>query len=138
MDAEVTRYAIQVPHLGSLILTNSWDGEIRGLKTFPREDRPYSPIVFWTFRAMAGLGFLMLFAVLLGWWLGRGARLYESRAFQRFMLWMGPSGIVALLAGGGGGGPPNRLPPPPVAGRRAGARRRSVARPARPHQSVPG
>jgi cytochrome d ubiquinol oxidase subunit I len=55
--------------------------------------------VFWTFRAMAGLGFLMLFAVLLGWWLRRGARLYESRVFQRFMLWMGPSGIVALLAG---------------------------------------
>nr|WP_244118036.1 cytochrome ubiquinol oxidase subunit I [Burkholderia gladioli] len=99
MDAEVTRYAIQLPHLGSLILTHSWDGEIRGLKTFPREDRPYSPIIFWTFRVMAGLGFLMLFAVLLGCWLRRGARLYDSRVFQRFMLWMGPSGIVALLAG---------------------------------------
>ncbi len=99
MQAEQTHDAIRIPHLGSLILTHSWDGEIRGLKTFPPEDRPYSPILFWTFRLMAGLGFLMLFAVLLGAWLRRGARLYESRLFQRFMLWMGPSGIVALLAG---------------------------------------
>ena len=35
MQAEETRYAIQIPHLGSLILTHSWDGEIRGLKEFP-------------------------------------------------------------------------------------------------------
>ncbi|WP_049004869.1 cytochrome ubiquinol oxidase subunit I, partial [Burkholderia cenocepacia] len=28
MQAETTRYAVKVPHLGSLILTHSWDGEI--------------------------------------------------------------------------------------------------------------
>ncbi|KMY85138.1 putative Cytochrome bd2, subunit I [Candidatus Paraburkholderia calva] len=36
MDAEATKYAVKVPHLGSLILTHSWDGEIRGLKSFPK------------------------------------------------------------------------------------------------------
>ena len=46
MEAEQTRYALQVPHLGSLILTHSWNGEIRGLKEFAPRDRPYSPIVF--------------------------------------------------------------------------------------------
>jgi cytochrome d ubiquinol oxidase subunit I len=40
MKAETTRYAVKVPHLGSLILTHSWDGEIRGLKDFPPQDRP--------------------------------------------------------------------------------------------------
>ena len=40
MQAETTRYAVSIPHLGSLILTHSWDGEIRGLKTFPQQDRP--------------------------------------------------------------------------------------------------
>jgi cytochrome d ubiquinol oxidase subunit I len=99
MQAETTRYALQVPHLGSLILTHSWDGEIRGLKEFPPEDRPYSPIVFWTFRIMAGLGMLMLLVALLGLLLRRGGRLYEARAFQWFVLAMGPSGLVALLAG---------------------------------------
>jgi cytochrome bd ubiquinol oxidase subunit I len=99
MNAEVTRYAIQIPHLGSLILTHSWDGEIRGLKEFPPQDRPYSPIIFWTFRLMAGLGMLMLLTVLLGLWLRLRGTLYETRWFQWLVFCMGPSGIVALLAG---------------------------------------
>ena len=99
MEAEQTRYALQVPHLGSLILTHSWNGEIRGLKEFAPRDRPYSPIVFWTFRVMAGLGMLMLLTALLGLALRRGGRLYEARWFQWLVLCMGPSGVVALLAG---------------------------------------
>jgi cytochrome d ubiquinol oxidase subunit I len=99
MNAEVTRYAIQIPHLGSLILTHSWTGEIRGLKEFPPQDRPFSPIVFWTFRVMAGLGMLMLLTALLGLLLRIRGRLYEARWYQRLVLYMGPSGLVALLAG---------------------------------------
>lgn len=99
MQAEETRYAVRVPHLGSLILTHSWDGEIRGLKEFAREDRPNSLVVFWSFRVMAGLGMLMLLTAALGLWLRRGGRLYESRAFQRLVLFMGPFGLLALLAG---------------------------------------
>ncbi|HLX02220.1 MAG TPA: cytochrome ubiquinol oxidase subunit I, partial [Trinickia sp.] len=99
MDAEVTRYAIKIPHLGSLILTHSWTGEIRGLKAFPPQDRPYSPIIFWTFRIMAGLGMLMLLTALVGLVLRIRGRLYETRWYQWFVFCMGPSGIVALLAG---------------------------------------
>ncbi len=99
MEAEVTRYAVQIPHLGSLILTHSWDGEIRGLKEFPKQDRPYSPIVFWSFRLMVGLGMLMLLTAVLALALRKGGRLYEARWFQRFVLCMGPSGLIALLAG---------------------------------------
>lgn len=99
MQAETTRYAVQVPHLGSLILTHSWDGEIRGLKEFPPQDRPYSPIVFWSFRLMVGLGLLMLLTAVLGLVLRKRGRLYEARWFQRFVLYMGPSGLIALLAG---------------------------------------
>jgi cytochrome d ubiquinol oxidase subunit I len=99
MQAEETKYAIKVPHLGSLILTHSWDGKIRGLKEFPREDRPDSLVVFWSFRVMAGLGMLMLLMAVLGLVLRRGGRLYDSKAFQRFAFCMGPSGLIALLAG---------------------------------------
>ena len=100
MQAEVTRYAIQIPHLGSLILTHSWDGEIRGLKEFPKEDRPNSSIIFWTFRVMAGLGMLMILLALIGLVLRRHGRVYENRLFQRIMVAMGPAGFVTLLAGG--------------------------------------
>jgi len=99
MNAEVTRHAIKIPHLGSLILTHSWDGELRGLKDFAPRDRPYSPIVFWTFRIMAGLGMLMLATAVTGAWLRRSGRLHEARWFHWWVLCMGPSGLVAMLAG---------------------------------------
>lgn len=99
MNAEMTRYAVQIPSLGSLLLTHTWNGQIRGLKDFPSADRPNSTVVFWTFRLMVGLGFLMLLLGLLGLWLRTRHRLFESRPFLRFALAMGPAGLVAILAG---------------------------------------
>ncbi|TCK39510.1 cytochrome bd-I ubiquinol oxidase subunit 1 apoprotein [Paraburkholderia sp. BL8N3] len=99
MEAETTKYAVSIPHLGSLILTHSWDGEIRGLKSFPKQDRPNSTIVFWSFRIMAGLGVLMIVMSAAAWFLRRRRKLYESRWFLRFALAMGPTGFITLLAG---------------------------------------
>jgi cytochrome d ubiquinol oxidase subunit I len=99
MQAEQTRYSLAVPHLGSLILTHSWDGTIRGLKSFAPEDRPNSLIVFWSFRLMVGLGLLMVALALAAWWQRRKGRLFESRWLQRWAVWMSPAGFVALLAG---------------------------------------
>lgn len=99
MQAETTHYALQIPHLGSLILTHSWDGEIRGLKSFPKEDRPNSTLVFWTFRIMVGLGLLTILAAVIGLLLRRGGRLYRTRWFQRLMVLLGPAGFISLLAG---------------------------------------
>jgi cytochrome bd ubiquinol oxidase subunit I len=99
MNAEETRYAIKIPHLGSLILTHSWDGEIRGLKEFPKEDRPNSTLIFWTFRIMAGLGVLMILIAVLGALLRRDGKLFEFRAYQWLTVFMGPMGIVSLIAG---------------------------------------
>lgn len=99
MSAETTRFAIEIPRLGSLILTHSVNGQFAGLKDFPPEDRPNATIVFWSFRVMVGLGFLMLGLGLWSLWLRRSARLYTNRIFLRFALVMGPSGLIALLAG---------------------------------------
>ena len=99
MEAETTRWKVEIPHAGSLLLTHSWDGTIPALKDFPKADRPNSTIVFWTFRVMVGLGMLMILLSLLGLLLRRGGRLYRTRGYLRFVLLMGPSGLVALLAG---------------------------------------
>jgi cytochrome d ubiquinol oxidase subunit I len=99
MKTEQTRYAIEVPYLGSLILTHDLHGQIPGLKSFAPEDRPNSTIIFFTFRVMVGLGLLML---LLGLWavvLRVRRRLFETRLFLRFAVLMGPAGLIALLAG---------------------------------------
>jgi cytochrome bd ubiquinol oxidase subunit I len=99
MQEERTKYALSVPHLGSLILTHTWSGEIQGLRDFAPEDRPNSTIVFWSFRVMVGMALLMLLLGVLGLILRLRNRLYDTRWFQRFALAMGPSGLIALIAG---------------------------------------
>jgi cytochrome d ubiquinol oxidase subunit I len=99
MDDEETKFAVGIPRLGSLVLTHSWDGQIKGLKDFPRADRPNSLIVFWSFRVMVGLGLLMIALGAWGAWLRRKGRLFDTRAFLRMAMWMGPAGLVAVLAG---------------------------------------
>lgn len=92
-------WALEVPKLGSLILTHDWNGEVKGLNAFPEEDWPKVSIVFWCFRIMVGLGMLMLLlgaaSLLLRW----KRRLFESTWFLRAAVAMGPAGFVAILAG---------------------------------------
>jgi cytochrome bd ubiquinol oxidase subunit I len=99
MQAETTRYAIEIPYLGSIILTHELNGRIPGLKEFLPEDRPNSTIVFWSFRAMVGLGMLMLLLGVWGLWRRWRKRLFEASWFLRFAVMMGPSGLIAILAG---------------------------------------
>jgi cytochrome d ubiquinol oxidase subunit I len=99
MKAETTRFKVEVPYLGSLILTHSLDKQIPALKSFAPEDRPNATIIFWSFRVMAGLGMLMIFVGLWSLWLRKRDALYTCRPFLYLTLWMGPSGLIALLAG---------------------------------------
>ncbi len=99
MATEETKWALEIPHLGSLILTHEWDGEIKGLKEWAPADRPNAPLIFWTFRIMVGIGFAMLGLGLLSLWLRRRKRLYDSRWFLRLALLMGPAGFLAVLCG---------------------------------------
>ena len=57
---ETNHFAIEVPLLGSIILTQSVDGEIKGLKEWPARDRPPVAIPFFAFRIMVSIGILML------------------------------------------------------------------------------
>ena len=99
MEAEETKYAIGIPNLGSLIMTHTLDGEVKGLKEFAPEDRPNSLVIFWSFRIMVGLGVLMILMAVLGAWLRKTDKFYDSVWLHRFALYMGPSGFIALLAG---------------------------------------
>jgi cytochrome d ubiquinol oxidase subunit I len=92
-------YAVEIPHLSSLILRHEWNGEVKGLTAWPREDRPNALIVFWSFRVMVGLGFLMLGIGLVSLWLRLKRRLFDSRWLFRAAVAMAPSGFIALLAG---------------------------------------
>src|SRR5262249_29078326 len=106
---QTNRYAIDIPYLGSLILTHSLDGAIKGLKEFKPEDRPPVAIPFFAFRVMVGIGFLMLAAVAASWWLRYRGRLFDSPWFLLLCMAMSPLGFIAVLAGwttAEGGRPP--------------------------------
>jgi cytochrome d ubiquinol oxidase subunit I len=98
-STETNRFAIDVPYLGSLILTHSLDGEVKGLKDFPVQDRPPVAIPFFAFRIMVGIGVLMLAMVVASWWLRWRDKLYDSPWYLRACLFMGPLGFIAVLAG---------------------------------------
>jgi len=96
---ERTDYAISIPKLGSLILTHDPNGVVRGLKEWPKHERPPVGIVFWSFRIMMGIGFAMLGIGAWSLWLRYRRRLYDSTWMHRAAIVMGPSGFAALLAG---------------------------------------
>jgi cytochrome bd ubiquinol oxidase subunit I len=97
--AETTRWAVEVPYLGSLILTHTLDGTVRGLKEWPPQDRPPAAIIFWSFRVMVGIGFLMLGVILIANWLRWKGRLYDSDWFLRLCEACLPLGFIAVIAG---------------------------------------
>jgi cytochrome d ubiquinol oxidase subunit I len=98
-ENETNRYVIQVPLLGSLILAHDINGEIRGLKDFPRDQRPPVAIPFFSFRIMVGIGVLMLAMVAASWWLRWKGTLFTSGWYLTACQWIAPLGFVAVLAG---------------------------------------
>jgi cytochrome bd ubiquinol oxidase subunit I len=93
------KYAIEIPKLSSLILKHSLNAPLAGLDTVPRENWPPVPIVFWSFRIMVAIGFLMLGLGLFSLWARWRGTLYQSSLLHRYALAMGPAGFVAVLAG---------------------------------------
>jgi cytochrome d ubiquinol oxidase subunit I len=99
MTTERTDYAVEVPLMGSLILTHSVAGKVPGLKDFAPADRPDSRVIFFTFRIMVGLGLAMVALGAFGVWLRWRGSFYENKWLQRFALLMAPAGFIALLCG---------------------------------------
>jgi cytochrome d ubiquinol oxidase subunit I len=94
------KYAIEVPRLGSIILTHTWDGAIKGLKEWPVQDRPPVGPPFFAFRIMVGIGILMLLVAIAGQVLMRSnGRLWRSDGFLRLCTWFAPLGFVAVISG---------------------------------------
>ncbi|MFH0825773.1 MAG: cytochrome ubiquinol oxidase subunit I [Pseudomonadota bacterium] len=56
-----------LPKFLSRLALGSWDAEFRGLKSWPKEDRPPVAITFWSFRIMVGLGFLFVLVSVVAW-----------------------------------------------------------------------
>jgi cytochrome d ubiquinol oxidase subunit I len=99
-DATGTMHdAIRIPMLGSLLLTHSLDGEIKGINSFPPDQRPPVAIPFFGFRVMVGIAIVMLGVAVAGLTLQARGRLDEASRFLRLCEWTAPLGFVAVIAG---------------------------------------
>ncbi|MBH1975380.1 MAG: cytochrome ubiquinol oxidase subunit I [Rhodocyclales bacterium] len=91
------QFEIAIPKLASFYLTHDWQGEIKGIKSFPDQHPPVAP-VFFAFRLMVGVGLLMLaVSWFVAWQIYRKKNLTHVTA--KMLLAMTFSGWLALIAG---------------------------------------
>ncbi len=99
-EAEVTRYAIEIPKALSFLAHFDFNAEIMGLKDVPREDRPPVAIVHFAFQIMVACGMVMIVAGILGGWLAwRQKGLPVNSWYLRFVTYCTPLGFIAIEAG---------------------------------------
>src|SRR5439155_4830403 len=97
--AEVNRFEVGIPALGSVIIAHDANGVIKGLKEWKPEDRPPVALPFFSFRLMVGIGVVLIALVVCSWWIWWRGELASSRWFLKFCELASPLGFVAVIAG---------------------------------------
>ena len=96
-ETRSNKFEIGIPKLSSLIITHDLDGEVVGLNEFIGEHPPVAP-VFWAFRIMVAVGFLMLAVSWLGVYYFVRKKPFPKMYYQGLVV-MTFSGWLATLAG---------------------------------------
>jgi len=90
---------LSIPNGLSLLAFHNPDAEVRGLKDFPKEDRPPVMPTFLSFRLMVGFGMLFMLLSFLGWIFSRKDRLKSRTLFLKIMLYSLPLPYIAAQLG---------------------------------------
>ena len=99
MEREKNFGEVSIPNALSLLVTHSWSGQVLGLKEFPRQDRPNALILFWSFRIMVFIGFVLLFLMVWAAFLWRKGRLTDHPLFLLALIVAQPLGFLATELG---------------------------------------
>jgi cytochrome d ubiquinol oxidase subunit I len=99
MAAGTNRHALEIPYGASLILKHDPQGVVLGLDQVPAGQRPYVPVVFFAFRLMLAIGFILFAVAMTGLALRWRGRLHDRPWFLRLCLACSPLGLVAVVAG---------------------------------------
>jgi cytochrome bd ubiquinol oxidase subunit I len=86
-----------IPGLLSLLGHHDFNAEVKGLRDFPKDERPPVWLTFISFRAMVGLGGLFILLTLIGWF--KRNRLLESPGYLKLMLLALPLPYIAIELG---------------------------------------
>ncbi len=87
----------RIPGALSLLAYHSTQATVKGLKDFPKEERPPVALTFIAFRIMVGLGFLFALLTVVGWF--KRNQLAASPGYLKVMLYALPLPYIALQAG---------------------------------------
>ena len=99
-DEQRNSAALEVPYIGSFIAQDlTGKTEIPGITNTPREEQPPVWAVFWGFRIMFYASMLLFAAGLVSVVLRFRGRLNTSPRFHKFVLWLTPVGIIAIMGG---------------------------------------
>lgn len=98
-EDEKNNYQVKIPKLASFILTHDFDGEVKGLSEFKKEERPPILPVFFAFRIMVGLGILFLLIAFTSVVLRFRKTLYSNHVFHKVCMTCAPLGLVATISG---------------------------------------
>ena len=79
--AQQITHSIKIPDLLSLLAYHSIHAPVRGLTSFPVNDRPNTAVVFQTYRVMVGSGIAIAVISIYGVYLWIRGKLYETRWF---------------------------------------------------------
>ncbi|MBU1162208.1 MAG: cytochrome ubiquinol oxidase subunit I [Proteobacteria bacterium] len=99
-DEENERNKIEIgamPGMLSFLVRHDINAEVRGLKAFPKDERPPVLITSFAFKGMVGLGFYFILATVLGWW--KRNRLVDSPKYLKLMLLSIPLPYMACELG---------------------------------------
>lgn len=88
---------LPIPGMLSMLAFHTTDAEVKGLKDFPKKDRPPVELTFWSFRVMVGLGFMFVLVGALAW-IKRSDPL-SSPALLKLLICMIPMPYIANEAG---------------------------------------
>lgn len=86
-----------IPGMLSLLVFHDINAEVKGLKAFPKDERPPVLITSLAFKGMVGLGFYFVLATVIGWF--KRKRLVESPGYLKVMLWSIPLPYIAIEMG---------------------------------------
>lgn len=88
-----------IPHGSAILNTHTYNGKLIGLNSVsPKEQPPVWP-VFYAFRMMVGMGFLMLGYAMISTWMLFKNKLFTSRPLLYVTQFLSPVGFIALLTG---------------------------------------
>ncbi len=89
--------ALKIPKLLSLLSHFSTTAEVKGLKSFPKDERPPVTPVFFAFRIMVGIGFLMILLALFAWrWQDK---IENYPKFLKILIWAIPLPYLGIELG---------------------------------------